>query len=712
VNTFLLEIGLEEMPAQMILPAVEQLKSLAQKTCEKHRLNFNDLKTYSSPRRLAIELSGLPDKENDRKVELKGPPLSVAKDADKNWTKAAEGFARKNNISIQSLETKTIDGKEYLFAQQRELGQPVPELLQESALQWISQLSFPKNMRWGSYRTRYIRPIRWVVSLWNSKVVPIKLEMLVAGNQTRGHRFLSTGYSRIKHASDYEQHLHGLKVIADFEKRRQSIVSQVRKLEKKHDCHVELDEKLLNEVTNLVEWPTVLIGDFEKEFLELPDEVLITSMEVHQRYFPVFSSKKKKSYGEKKLLPNFVTVRNGDNKSLDTVRRGNSKVLRARLSDARFFYQEDQKSTLDEFNKKAEKVVFFQSRGSQHQRVQRITQLSAFISDKLNLSSAQQKHVQRIAELSKFDLETRMVYEFPELQGVMGQNYARLKNEQDVVCNGIMEHYYPRNAKDSLPVDSETVPVAIGDKLDLLTTAFSLGMVPSGAADPYALRRNAQGITQLILGLRLSLDLRELTEAAIRILDEQQSLDLDRTKLQQELLEFLLQRQRWFFQEQGIRYDLIDAVLQIPADVRPSKDNQENAILPVEQLELAEYLSVHLETELFKRSVEAIVRAENISSKYPDKIAQKLDESHLEITQEKNFFKAIQPIMNADQDSRSTPEDYLKQLHQIEPIVTSFFEDVMVMDENPVKCGNRLWLCQQLASWSARHLNLQAIVFS
>ena len=700
------------MPAQMILPAVEQLKSLAQKTCEKHRLNFNDLKTYSSPRRLAIKLSGLPDKENDRKVELKGPPLSVAKDADKNWTKAAEGFARKNNISIQSLETKTIDGKEYLFAQQRELGQPVPELLQESALQWISQLSFPKNMRWGSYRTRYIRPIRWVVSLWNSKVVPIKLEMLVAGNQTRGHRFLSTGYSKIKHASDYEQHLHGLKVIADFEKRRQSIVSQVRKLEKKHDCHVELDETLLNEVTNLVEWPTVLIGDFEKEFLELPDEVLITSMEVHQRYFPVFSSKKKKSSGEKKLLPNFVTVRNGDSKSLDTVRRGNSKVLRARLSDARFFYQEDQKSTLDEFNKKAEKVVFFQSRGSQHQRVQRITQLSAFISDKLNLSSAQQKHVQRIAELSKFDLETRMVYEFPELQGVMGQNYARLKNEQDVVCNGIMEHYYPRNAKDSLPVDSETVPVAIGDKLDLLTTAFSLGMVPSGAADPYALRRNAQGITQLILGLRLSLDLRELTEAAIRILDEQQSLDLDRTKLQQELLEFLLQRQRWFFQEQGIRYDLIDAVLQIPADVRPSKDNQENAILPVEHLELVEYLSGHLETELFKRSVEAIVRAENISSKYPDKIAQKLDESHLEITQEKNFFKAIQPIMNADQDSRSTPEDYLKQLHQIEPIVTSFFEDVMVMDENPVKCGNRLWLCQQLASWSARHLNLQAIVFS
>ena len=712
MNTYLLEIGLEEMPAQMILPAVEQLKSLVKKTCRNQRLNFNDLKTYSSPRRLAIVISGLPDKENDRKVELKGPPLSVAKDNHNNWTKAAEGFARKNNVSLKNLGTKKIEGRDYLFVQHLEMGKPVTELLQENAIRWISQINFPKNMRWGSYKTRYARPIRWVVSLWNSKVVPIKLEMLVAGNQTLGHRFLSTGFSKLNHASDYEKHLNSLKVIASFDKRRQSIVSQIRKIEKKHDCHVELDETLLNEVTNLVEWPTVLIGHFEKEFLELPDEVLITSMEVHQRYFPVFSIKKKKKSGEKELLPNFVSVRNGGKKSLETVMRGNTKVLHARLSDARFFYLEDQKSMLDEFRLKAEKVVFFQSRGSQNQRVQRITQLSIFISKKLDLSSEQEKNTQRIAELSKFDLETKMVYEFPELQGVMGQKYASLKNEQDIVCNGIREHYYPRNTKDSLPENFETIPVAIGDKLDLITTAFSLGMFPKGAADPYALRRNAQGITQLILGLSLSLNLRELTEEAIRILDEQQSLDLNRTNLQQELLEFLLQRQRWFFKEKGIRYDLIDAILQIPVDGQPSRDYQKHSFLPIEQLELAEYLSAHLETELFKRSVEAIVRAENISCKYPNKIAKKMDESYLEYTQEKKFFKALKPILNADQDLLLKPEAYLKQLHQLEPIVTSFFEDVMVMDENPIKCGNRLWMCHQLASWSARHLNLKAIVFS
>jgi glycyl-tRNA synthetase beta chain len=712
VNTYLLEIGLEEMPAQMILPAVEQLKSLAQKTCEQHQLSLSDIQTFSTPRRLAILLSGLPDKEEDRKIELKGPPLSIARDTENNWTKAAEGFATKNKISLDNLETKSFDGKEYLFAQHSELGKHVPELFQGYAAEWISKLSFPKNMRWGSYRTRFIRPVRWVVSLWNTTVVPIKLEMLAAGNETRGHRFLSSAESTINHAADYEMQLKKLKVIADFEKRRQSIVSQVNKLEEQNDCKVELDDKLLTEVTNLVEWPTVLIGDFEKEFLELPSEVLITSMEVHQRYFPVFRKSNQQSAGEKKLFPNFVTVRNGDSKSLETVRRGNEKVLRARLSDARFFYQEDQKSPLDEFSKKAEKVVFFQSRGSQRQRIQRLSELSLFIADRLKISKSQQKQVQRIAELCKFDLETRMVSEFPELQGVMGQNYAGLENEEDVVCRGIREHYFPRHAKDLLPGDQVTVPVAIADKLDLLTTAFSLGMIPSGAADPYALRRNAQGIIQLILGLRLSLDTRDLTSAAIRILDDQQSLNLDQPKLQQELLEFLQQRQRWFMQEQGFRYDLIDAVLQSRSDSRQSQETQRSTSLPVEQLNFAEYLSEHLETDLFKRSVEAIVRADNISSKNPEIIAEKLVESELEITEEKNFFAALQPILNADQNSRSTPENYLKQLHVIEPVVTSFFEDVMVMDENPVKRGNRLWLCHQLASWSSRHLNLQAIVFA
>jgi len=282
-----------------------------------------------------------------------------------------------------------------------------------------------------------------------------------------------------------------------------------------------------------------------------------------------------------------------------------------------------------------------------------------------------------------------------------------LKNEPALVCSGIREHYYPRTAKDSLPQNLETVAVAVADKLDMLNTAFSLDMIPTGAADPFALRRTAQGIIQLILGSGISLGLHDLTSEAIRLLDAQQKLGLDRSKLQQELIEFLLQRQRWYMQQRNIRYDLIEAVLQF----RPS-ERVESKALPVEQLQLAEFLGQHLETDIFKRSVEAIVRAENISKKYPNKIVEKIDESALKLPEEKNFFAALQPILDSDQNTRWTPEKYLKQLHSIEPVVTVFFDDVMVMDDDPVKCGNRLWLCMQLAKWSGQHLDLQALVFA
>ena len=700
------------MPAQMILPAVEQLKSMVQKTCENHQLSFNELRTFSTPRRLAVQIKGLPEKQEDRSVELKGPPAAIAKDKDNNWTKAALGFAAKNSIDPAELQIREYEGKDYLFVQRMELGQPVPELLQAQLEQWISQLNFPKNMRWASYRMRFIRPIRWIVSLWNNTVVQLKLEMAEAGNETRGHRFLSSGKIIIKDAADYQEQLEKLNVMADYEKRRESIVSQINKLELKFGFVVELEEKLLTEVTNLVEWPTVLLGDFEEDFLELPSEVLVTSMAVHQRYFPVFSKNKNQDSSAKTLLPHFVTVRNGNSKGLDTVRRGNAKVIRARLSDARFFYLDDQKKSLDDFLQKAEKVVFFQQRGSQSQRVQRIADLSVFIACRLGLSQIQQKNVRRIAELSKFDLETQLVHEFPELQGLMGENYALLKNEDAVVCRGIRQHYYPRNAKDFLPEDAESVPAALADKLDLLTTAFSLKMIPSGAADPYALRRTAQGITQLILGLRLPLDLQELTSAAVRLLDEQQDLALERTILQNDLLDFMLQRQRWFMQERGIRYDLIDAVLKTPAIILSSQEKTASPALAIEQLSFAEFLGEHLETDMFKRSVEAIVRAGNISSKYTDRIAEELNDSALELSEEKNFLAALQPILNSDPQSLWSPDNYLQQLRKIEPVVTRFFEDVMVMDEDPVKCGNRLWMCQQLAQWSGRHLDLQSIVFA
>ena len=712
MNKYLLEIGLEEMPANVILPAVEQLMSLVKKTCEKHNLSYEKIQTFSTPRRLAVLVSGLPEKQADRYIELKGPPAEIAKDTENKWTKSAEGFARKNGINFKDLEFRDFGGKDYLFFKQQELGLPVPELIQPYIGDWISQINFPKNMRWGSYKMRFIRPIRWIVSLWNNSLIPVKLEMVEAGNETNGHRFLSPGKTIIKQAGDYQNQLKKLYVMSDFDKRRESIVSQVKKIELKSSFNVELDHNLLSEVTNLVEWPTVILGDFDEEFLELPSEVLVTSMAVNQRYFPVFKKNKYQKSGQRKLLPYFVTVRNGDKNNIDIVRRGNSKVLSARLSDAGFFYQEDQNKTLEEFCMRLNKVVFFQDRGSQKQRVKRIEVLSEFIGNKLNLSLQQKKYAKRIAKLSKFDLVTQMVQEFPELQGVMGGYYANIKNESSVVCRGIREHYYPRNANDLCPRDSETVTVALADKLDLLITAFSLNMIPSGAADPFALRRTAQGVIQLILVLDLSLNLRELISKAILILEEQLDFKFERSKLKKELIDFFMKRQRWFFKQKGIRYDLIDAILQIKREDQFLLTNKACLALPIEQLKFAELLSKNLQKKIFKRSVEAIVRAENICKKFPQKIPKKIKESTLLLSEEKNFYKVLKPIINSDENILWSPENYLEQLYSVEPPVTSFFENVLVMDDDSLKCGNRLWLCNILADWSARHLDLKSIVFS
>ena len=712
MNKYLLEIGLEEMPANVILPAVEQLMILIKQTCEKHQLSYETIQTFSTPRRLAVLVTGLPEKQADRYIELKGPPVELARDVQNKWTKSAEGFAKKNGIKLADLEFRDFGGKDYLFYKKKELGFTVRVIFESYIGEWISKINFPKNMRWGSYKMRFIRPIRWIVSLWNNSLVPVKLEMVEAGNQTKGHRFLSPGKTAIKQAGDFQNQLEKLFVMADFEKRRESIVSQVKNLELQSSFKVELDHELLEEVTNLVEWPTVILGDFDKEFLELPSEVLVTSMAVNQRFFPVFKKNKNKNSKNRELLPNFVTVRNGNKKNINIVKRGNEKVLSARLSDARFFYKEDQKKSLEEFCFKLNKVVFFQELGTQNQRVKRIANLSQFIGKKLNFSIGQIKIAKRIAELSKFDLVTQMVQEFPELQGVMGENYASLKNEDTVVCRGIREHYYPRNAKDSCPRDKETVTVALADKLDLLVSAFSLNMIPSGATDPYALRRSAQSVIQIILILGLSLNLEELISKAIQILDDQLEKNIERSKLKSVLIFFFIKRQRWFLQQKGIRYDLIEAVLQIKSKEKILRQNKTSKALPIEQLKFAELISKNLPKKIFKRSVEAIVRAENICKKYPQKIPKKIKESTLLLSEEKSFFKVLEPIINSDKKALWSPENYLEQLYLVEPLVTSFFDNVLIMDDDPLKCGNRLWMCNVLADWSGRHLDLKSIILN
>ncbi len=689
MNTFLLEIGLEEMPADVILPALKQLAEKIQATCEQNKLEIQKIDTFSTPRRLAVLLDGLIEKQDDQVLEIKGPPANIAKDENGEWSKAAQGFAKKNQIDLSTLFIQDFNGKDFVFARKEVIGKLTRQILEENATEWITGLYFPKNMRWGRYKMKYVRPIRWLTLLWNGDVLPLELEMVKSGNLTYGHRFLHTEPVEIPHAQQYSDLLHEHHVVADYEKRRSMIIEQVQELEKTHQFSVVLEDHLLEEVTNLVEWPTVLLGNFEKDFLSLPVEVLVTAMAKHQRYFPVYDQ-------NQSLLSHFITVRNGDSHCADVVAQGNEKVIRARLNDARFFYQEDQKHELDFFNAQAQRVVFFQKRGSLAQRIERIQSLSQYLATLLQLDEQQTEDALRIAKLCKFDLQTQMVYEFPALQGVMGECYARLKGENELVSQGVREHYHPRYVQDSVPQNIEIVIVALAEKLDMLATAFSLNIVPTGSADPYALRRMAQGVVQLILEAKLMLSIHDLNTKALEILEAQQNLNLDIPKIVEELAQFFVLRQRFFMQEAKIRYDVIDALLQ-------GKE-----LLPLQQMQLAEALHEHLESPVFKRAVEAIVRAGNISRKEHASVPDSIDENTLSESEEKELWKVVKPLSLSKLDL----DHYLQTLFVLEPVITKFFDKVLVMDKDMINRQNRLFICQSIASWSLLYIDLSNIVFA
>jgi glycyl-tRNA synthetase beta chain len=687
MNSFLLEIGLEEVPASMVLPAIEQLQQLASKTLQQQNLS-GQIEIFGTPRRFGLLVRNLPEKQDDQTQEIKGPPVELAREENGLWKPVALGFAKKNNVDPEQLEVRDLAGKRYMFAVMQQEGQYTKEILQLSIPEWIQSLRFPKNMRWGAYRQRFVRPIRWLTCLWNQEIIPVKLEVVASSNLSCGHRFLSKDFFPIKMADEYENSLQDRWVIASPSKREEKIKKQIQELEERFKWRVEVDSSLLSEVTNLVEWPTALVGSFEEVFLELPNEVLVTSMAVHQRYFPVYDRK------GQNLLPHFITIRNGNKHALDTVRQGNERVIRARLADARFFYQEDQKMALVDFEKKACNAVFFPDRGSQQQRTERLQSLTELICKNLLLDLKELAEAKRIAKLCKFDLQTQMVYEFPELQGIMGERYGSIWGESAKVCMGICEHYFPRNAGDQLPQNPSTWPVALADRIDTLAVAFSLGKIPTGAADPFALRRTAQGILQLILGLKLPLCLHNLVDQALNVLNAQQPLDLNLSEIHQQLLDFLQQRKRYLLQEQhGLR---IDVVLSL----------EKGKLTPASQLKLGKRLNSELESEQLKKAVEALQRPFNIWSKNSNANLVEFKVENLKKNSEQELWNATQQLKSEVNKN----SDFVKQVLFLGPKIEKFFEEVMVMDEDLIVRSNRLVICKNIHDWSLRFLDLRELV--
>lgn len=558
--TFLLEVGTEELPASFVASAMQQWRSRIPASLKEQFLDPSAIHIYGTPRRLAVVLEGLPERQPDREEEVKGPSVQAAF-KDGKPTKAAEGFARSRGVSVEDFETRATDKGEFIFVILKIPGRPVKELLTELVPQWIFGLEGKRFMRWGDGDQRFSRPVRWLVTLWDQEVLPLTLEngveVVTSDRISQGHRVLAPEPVSIPQAADYLATLRKAFVEPDPEQRRTTIRAQAEAAARAAGGVASINTGLLDEVTDLVEYPTAVVGKFEPEFLEVPAEVLVMEMESHQRYFPVL-----KAEGSNELLPCFITISNGDPAKSAIIAEGNGRVIRARLSDGRYFFDADRKKPLEDYLPQLETVTFQEDLGSVRQKVDRIVQVAGHIARQLKLSESDRATVERSALLCKADLVTQMVGEFPELQGVMGQKYAIASNESSAVADAIFEHYLPRGANDQMPKTLAGQVAGLSDRLDTLVGIFSLGMIPTGSSDPFALRRAANAIVSITWDANLGINLEQLLDQVIADFVAANLVDAAKvTNLRDQLRDFFLQRVRTLLEEQGIDYDLVNAVL-------------------------------------------------------------------------------------------------------------------------------------------------------
>lgn len=669
----LLEIGLEELPARFVTDSIQQLTVKIESWLQDKKIEFTSIQSFSTPRRLAVLVSGVNEMQEDTQEEAKGPAKKIALDAEGNWSKAAIGFARGQGVSVEDIYFKEIKGVEYVHVQKFTKGQQVKDLLVELK-DIITSLSFPKNMRWADNDLRFVRPIKWMIALFGSEVIPFAITNVTTGKTTIGHRFLGAEIE-IEAPASYEEKLEQQFVIADAAKRKEMIISQLQALEKENNWIIPVDEDLLEEVNNLVEYPTALFGKFEEAFLELPDRVLITSMKEHQRYFPV-----KNQNGE--LLPFFVTVRNGNDKGIEIVARGNEKVLRARLADAAFFYREDQTKEIADCLKKLETIVYHEEIGTLAEKVSRVRSLTNSMSDVLHVDAETKAFADRTAEIAKFDLVTGMVYEFPELQGYMGERYARIKGEHEAVAKAIDEHYMPRHAEDNVPASEVGAIVSVAEKTDTIVANFAIGNIPTGSQDPYALRRQASGIVQILIEKKWDVALETIVDLAIQLVEAKGIAKRSLAEIKNDLITFFTARIKHLLSEQEVRYDLVDAVL---GGAIGNVSSLVNRALVLEQKK---------NEDTFKETMEALSRVMNIAVKLTDapNVKEELFENEFE-TKLYASYKQVAEQFAATVDV-SMQFDLLASL---KTAIENYFENTMVMAEDEAIRFNRLSLMKEIS---------------
>ena len=666
----LLEIGTEEIPAHAMPGMLKELGENAKKALKELRLAHGAVRTLGTPRRLALIVEGLAEKQEDVAEEKRGPSVQVAFDADGKPTKAAQGFARGQGVQAEALVTK--DG--YVYALVQETGERTEKVLEKMLPELIVGLSLPNSMRWGDLDFRFIRPLRWIVALYGEQVVPFELARVKSSNTSRGHRFLSTGDFTIQDAAHYEEACEKAFVIVDPARRKAEIEEGLVKEAKAHGGIAEITPNLLEEVLYLVEYPTALSGSFEDKYLALPPDAVITPMRDHQRYFPVKAA-------DGKLMPLFLTVRNGGAEYLATVQHGNERVLRARLADAQFFFDEDRKKSLEEHMEKLKTVVFQEGLGTVYEKSLRLEKLAAKIAGAIGASDAEKKAAERAARLSKADLVTGMVTEFTELQGVMGKEYARLDGESEDVALAIDEHYMPRFAGDALPKTCAGLVVSLADKMDNIVATFSRGLIPTGSQDPFALRRQALGMVHSIIEAGVTVSLRELVSWTMDLLAIQDAAV--REKMQADVADFMRLRLKNVLAEAGIRYDIADAVLGDIDDVR-------------RVMLAAEAVRAQLAAPDMAAAVQAFVRVANLAAKAEGEAC--IDAALFETEEEKELMKAYTSAKSAA-ESLIGAHDYVGIIDDFKDLaepINAFFDAVMVMADDAAVRQNRLSLLKSI----------------
>ena len=692
----LLEIGTEEIPARFCTPALAQLKANAEKAFADARLDYAKAEVFGTPRRLVLCVRDLALIQRDVEIVQKGPSKKVAFDAQGNPTIAAQKFAQSQGIAVADLEIRTDEkGGEYLFARRLEKGQSVAAALPPLLSTLVTSLDWPKSMRWADRTLRYARPIKWILALLGKSRIPFDVDGIPTVNTTLGHRTLGPGAPIVvDDVDDYFTKVTHAYVMVDQQVRRQVIWQQVTAEGAKVHGYVPPDADLLEEINWLVEQPTAFTGSFAPSFLDVPPQVLVTTMKENQRYFPVYKAK-----GSEELLPYFIAVRNGERDGLEIIRKGNEKVLAARLSDARFFWDEDRKHSLESYNEKLGSVVFQEKLGTQWQRVERLTALAGKVAAALGLPSAQQAQAVAAARLCKADLVTKMVFEFPEVQGYMGKHYLLREGGDPAVAEAIYEHYLPRGAGDDLPRTGPGIAAALTDKLDTLAGYFAIGMIPTGSQDPFALRRAAQGVVQTIVENSLGVDIVKLAAHAL----DQYSLDSAvALKALNDLVDFFKARVKVLLEARNLRYDVIDAVLA--AGARQPFDAVARAEALARMLTQAEFAAV---TGAFKR-------VSNLSSKAAEAGVEpgEVDPMLFEEPAERDLFGAFVDVRPEMKKALAAAdyERFYTIATRLKAPVDAFLDNVRVnADRAPVKV-NRYSLLTAVATLLSAPADLNRLV--